>query len=208
MALTTNDLKALLDRVTAIVAKREQELNQADGKLGDGDTGMTLRRVSTKMSEAVNEPPADFGDFFRRGGMAASGATGSSLGSLIAFAFLNLGKTYAGRKELPVSEIPEILRNARETMAARGGAALGDKTVVDMLAALEESLRGVSDIGVMGEKAASAARETLRQFRDRPNKVGRARMFAERSTGMDDPGMLAVALVCHDLFAAQAAGTD
>jgi len=29
------------------------------------------------------------------------------------------------------------------------------------------------------------------EFRGKPNKLGRARMFAEKSVGMDDPGMLA-----------------
>lgn len=31
----------------------------------------------------------------------------------------------------------------------------------------------------------------LKEFRDKPNKIGRARIFAERTVGMDDPGMVA-----------------
>jgi len=31
----------------------------------------------------------------------------------------------------------------------------------------------------------------LLEYRDRPCRAGRARMFAERSVGLDDPGMLA-----------------
>jgi phosphoenolpyruvate---glycerone phosphotransferase subunit DhaL len=41
------------------------------------------------------------------------------------------------------------------------------------------------------EAAQNAARETLAAFRDRPNKLGGARMFGERTIGLDDPGMLA-----------------
>jgi len=33
---------------------------------------------------------------------------------------------------------------------------------------------------------------TLDEFRDKPNKLGRARMFGEKSAGLDDPGMLAI----------------
>ena len=29
------------------------------------------------------------------------------------------------------------------------------------------------------------------EFRDKPNKIGRARIFGERTIGMDDPGMVA-----------------
>jgi phosphoenolpyruvate---glycerone phosphotransferase subunit DhaL len=36
---------------------------------------------------------------------------------------------------------------------------------------------------------AARAVDTLR---DRPNRIGRARMFAERSIGLEDPGMVAI----------------
>ncbi|MCS0500799.1 dihydroxyacetone kinase subunit L [Ancylobacter mangrovi] len=201
MSVTTTGFAALLARVAAIAAEREQELNKADGKLGDGDTGMTLRRVFAKAAEAVASPPADYGDFFKRAGMAASGATGSSLGSLVAFVFLAFGKGYAGRTELSAGDVAAMLGLARETMLARGGAALGDKTVVDMLAAIEEALRGAGDFAGMPKSALAAAETTLDDYRARPNRVGRARMFADRSVGLDDPGMLAVALICRDLAA-------
>ena len=203
MSVTTEDLQALLARIAVIVTTREQELNKADGKLGDGDTGMTLRRVFTRMEELPAPPPADFGAFFKRAGMAASGATGSSLGSLIAFSCLSLAQTYAGRAELSAADVPDILGHACETMIARGGATRGDKTVIDILAAIEEALRGVDDVGQMGTRAAIAADGALEKFRERPNRVGRARMFSDRSIGMDDPGMLAVALICRDLSARQ-----
>lgn len=34
--------------------------------------------------------------------------------------------------------------------------------------------------------------ETLAAFQQRPNRIGRARMFAERSIGLDDPGQVAL----------------
>ena len=34
-------------------------------------------------------------------------------------------------------------------------------------------------------------RKTIDDFRDRESKVGRARIFSEKSIGLDDPGMLA-----------------
>lgn len=199
MSATTTELAALLARVAAIATEREQELNKADGKLGDGDTGMTLRRVFAKSAEAVATPPADFGDFFKRAGMAASGATGSSLGSLIAFSFLGFAKTYAGRTELASADVADLIAQARETMLKRGGAAPGDKTVIDTLTVIEEALRGAGDFAGMEAGAAAAAERALADYRERPNRVGRARMFADRSVGMDDPGMLAVALICRDL---------
>ena len=37
----------------------------------------------------------------------------------------------------------------------------------------------------------TAVDETLTLFRDRACKIGRARIFADRSVGLDDPGMVA-----------------
>lgn len=73
---------------------------------------------------------------------------------------------------------------------ARGGAKLGDKTVVDAVAT---ALAGLGDGRDVREAAASASADALARFRDQPCRMGRARMFADRSVGNDDPGMLAFA---------------
>lgn len=36
---------------------------------------------------------------------------------------------------------------------------------------------------------------TLTEFRQKPNLLGRARMFPEKSIGLDDPGMLAIKVI-------------
>jgi dihydroxyacetone kinase-like protein len=39
----------------------------------------------------------------------------------------------------------------------------------------------------------------LNTYRDRPSKLGRARMFGDKSIGLDDPGMLALRRVVDAL---------
>ncbi len=39
--------------------------------------------------------------------------------------------------------------------------------------------------------AVIAVSESLDHFRDKPCQLGRARIFAEKSVGLDDPGMVA-----------------
>ena len=80
-------------------------------------------------------------------------------------------------------------------MIARGKAELGGKTVLDSLDAVAKALDGVADPAAAAEAAPRAARGALDAFRDRPATVGRARIFAEKSRGLDDPGMLAMALI-------------
>ncbi len=191
MAVTTQGIRAALDRVAARMSTLEHELNAADGKLGDGDTGVMLRRVAEKVVEASKTAPDDLGAAFKALAMASSGATGSSLGTLLTIALLNIGKGAAGKTEIEWAEFGALLDNAGKQMLVRGGANLGDKTVVDVVNAVAGALSQAKPGQDGGAVALATARATLDQFRDKPCKMGRARMFGDKSVGVDDPGMLA-----------------
>ncbi|WP_042698323.1 DAK2 domain-containing protein [Azospirillum sp. B506] len=190
--LDTVAFRAALLRIRDAAAAAQAELDAADGRIGDGDTGIMLRRLFEAIAIAAPADVADLGLFFRACAKRASESTGSSLGTLVTVALMLLAKRLAGRTELPVAELGGLLGEIRDQAMARGGAALGDKTVVDMLDAVARAIDGL-DREAAARAADQAVDETLADFRDRPNRIGRARMFAERSIGIDDPGMLAFA---------------
>jgi hypothetical protein len=64
--------------------------------------------------------------------------------------------------------------------------------VLDSLDAIATATAGLSDPSAILRAADEAATRALDDFRDRENRLGRARMFAEKSRGLDDPGMLAL----------------
>src|SRR5690606_22958329 len=80
----------------------------------------------------------------------------------------------------------------RDAAMARGKAELGAKTIVDGLDALAEALEGQTSAVSAAIAARKGMDDVLATFRNRPAMMGRARMFAERSVGLDDPGMLAL----------------
>lgn len=80
---------------------------------------------------------------------------------------------------------------SKASIAESSASPIGDKTVVDMIDAVAIALAQATTREEASEAALKAASETLDTFRDRPNKLGRARMFGERTIGLDDPGMLA-----------------
>ncbi|WP_372395541.1 DAK2 domain-containing protein [Azospirillum sp. HJ39] len=184
---------AAVARAKAAMPGLEQELNEADSRLGDGDTGSMLARVIDRMADTDLGPAADVGAAFGLLARATLSATGSSLGTLVATGLMDLAKRCKGRSDLDWSDLSVLIAGARDAMIARGGAALGDKTVLDGLDALARATAGVTT----GEAAAAAAVEAadgaLDQFRGLPCRIGRARLFPEASTGADDPGMLALA---------------
>jgi dihydroxyacetone kinase len=113
------------------------------------------------------------------------------LGTLVTVAMMTLGTASKERSELAWTELAGLLATVRDQMMARGGAKLGDKTVVDMLDAIATAIAGAATGEHAAAAAKAAAKETLDRFRDQPNRLGRARMFGERTIGLDDPGMLA-----------------
>ena len=110
-----------------------------------------------------------------------------------------MAKALKGRTAVETAELSGLVAAARDAMAARGKAELGGKTVLDSLDAIAAALDGLTDPDAAADAAPRAARAALEAFRDRPATVGRARIFAEKSRGMDDPGMLAMALIVEAL---------
>lgn len=191
------DVKAVVGKAAAAMVGLEQELNAADAKLGDGDTGGMLARVISAIDMAAIPSDEDIGACFSAYAKAAAVATGSSLGTLFATALMAFARETKGQSAVPVSELAPLLVKARDAMMARGGAKLGDKTVLDAIDAAAQALEGVGDTAEAKAKSVEATADVLVAFRGKPNKIGRARMFADQTIGLDDPGMLAFAKLCE-----------
>ncbi|MBT3361817.1 MAG: dihydroxyacetone kinase subunit L [Rhodospirillales bacterium] len=195
MSLSVNDLAGGVSRAHLAMAHLEQVLNEADAKLGDGDTGSMLARVLEHLAAVNLDEENDVGAAFNAFALAAAAATGSSLGTLLSTAMMAAGKEARGQNELDWSAMSGLFAVARDTMMARGRASVGDKTVLDGLDALATATNGLNNPKAIAEASITATRDALARFRGQPCRVGRARMFAEKSVQLDDPGMLALALL-------------
>jgi len=191
MAIDVNTLADAIARANHAMADLTDVLNAADAKLGDGDTGGLLARVIGKMAEVDLTSAADPGTALTPLAKAATIATGSSLGTLLATGLLAVGREAKGCDSIAVGDLSSLIATARDAMIARGGAALGDKTVLDSLHAAAEALKNVETPTQATKAVAKAAADALDEFRSRPNRIGRARMFGNQTIGVDDPGMLA-----------------
>ncbi|MCO6052271.1 dihydroxyacetone kinase subunit L [Mesorhizobium sp. RP14(2022)] len=192
MSITPSAIASVVERLHMAMDGIEQRLNEADAKLGDGDTGGMLARVLAKMAETDLSGAVDPGTALTALAKAATIATGSSLGTLLATGLMAAGRTIKGRESVRVGELSEMVAVARDAMIARGGASLGDKTVLDSLDAVADALKGATTSAQAAHAVAQGAATALEAFRSRPNRIGRARMFGDGTVGLDDPGMLAV----------------
>lgn len=199
MSIDRDALLPAIERLKAAMDREFDRLNAADGALGDGDLGVTMTRGMALVSEAAPELPDDLGQALLRCAQAFTKSSGSSYGTLLATGLMAMAKATKGRTTVEVADLATLVAAARDAMMSRGKADLGGKTVLDSLDAVAKALDGVTDSGDAAEKARAAANAALEDFRDRPATVGRARIFAEKSRGMEDPGMLAMSLIVDAL---------
>lgn len=185
-------LHAAVPRWCAAMHVAAPELNALDGRLGDADLGATLDKCATLMEQAIPELPHSLDGTFKRLAQASAKASGSSFGTLLTVALMTSAKRCAQAESLDRAGLAELLAEVVSTLSARGGASLGDKTVLDALQAVGLALASAPANANVREVARAAVQSALDDFRDKPNRIGRARMFADKTIGMDDPGMVAL----------------
>lgn len=190
-----NSVREALRRWCDAMEAAAPELNELDGRLGDGDLGTTLSKCAGNVREQLVPKAESLEALLQACAKACAKASGSSFGTLLAIGFMHAGKACASRDALDRDALANLLTKVQEAISARGGAVTGDKTMLDSLDAIVAGLRQCpagTDSQALKQAARDAAHAALEAFRQRPNRVGRARMFAERSIGLDDPGMVAV----------------
>ena len=188
--ITVADLRAAAGRLRDAMEAEADALNAADGALGDGDLGVTMRRGSRAVAERAGEMPEDdMGRALMVAAQAFTKVSGSSYGTLLATGLMAAAKELKGREGVEAGELAGLVAAARDAMMARGKAELGGKTVLDSLDAIAGALEGAEDPAGAAVDAAEAAQAAMR---DRRATVGRARIFGDKSVGRDDPGMTAM----------------
>ncbi|MCU0909431.1 MAG: dihydroxyacetone kinase subunit L [Rhodobacteraceae bacterium] len=195
MTLTVADLRAAIDRLVVAMERDFDALNTADGALGDGDLGVTLARGTKAMQEAGPTLPDDLGQALLACAQAFTRTSGSSYGTLMATGLMSMAKTLKGRTGVAASEASALIAGARDAMQARGKAEIGGKTVLDSLDAMAKATAGMTDPAAIAAAAGDAAAAAQVALRPMPATVGRARIFGERTIGMDDPGMIAMTAI-------------
>ncbi|MDR3495019.1 MAG: dihydroxyacetone kinase subunit L [Ancalomicrobiaceae bacterium] len=193
MPLTRDGLIAGLSAVADHMETVADVLNTLDGQLGDGDLGVTMVRGGREVKTVLADLPPEIGESLMKVAQAFTRVSGSSYGTLVATGLMSAAKATRGRTEVPWSEVSGLLNGAFETMKARGKAELGNKTVLDTLDAAAKATNGLDDPRAILAAARKAVAETMDRMRQTPAQIGRARIFADKSIGLDDPGMVAFA---------------
>ena len=165
------------------------DFNSADGNVGDGDLGITILHGLEELNNSISKFGDDIGANFMLCSQAFVKKTGSSFGTLIAFSFMNISKNLKGKIECSHDDIISIFEIALKTILERGKTNLGDKTIAD---SLDLIIKNLKDNQNYSEVFKSSTKQALEDFKGKKIKIGRARMFEDKTMDLDDPGMFAL----------------
>ena len=182
-------LESILQKLLSQTKKSYDELNAADGKIGDGDLGITILNGLEEINKNKINFKEDMGTNFMLCSQAFVKKSGSSFGTLIAFSLMNISKNLKGKSKCNHEDIIEIFKTALKTILERGKTNLGDKTIAD---SLDLIIKNLKDNQNYSEVFKSSTKQALNDFKGKKIKIGRARMFEEKTMDLDDPGMFAL----------------
>ncbi len=170
---------------------------ELDGVMGDADFGISLSTgFGNVMAKWDTYNMTNIGTFLMGVTQAITSVTGGCSGPVWGTLFMRNAMAYKGMTELTLPDIVKGLTMAIEGISSRGGAKLGDKTLLDALDVIVKSLQASIDSGDemsdAFDKAAKAAYDCRETTKDWVAMRGRQSFTGERSRGTYDPGIVAI----------------
>jgi phosphoenolpyruvate---glycerone phosphotransferase subunit DhaL len=204
MPASWDEVDLVLKTMITTCLDNEKYFGDLDAVVGDGDFGYSLARGFEKLdAEYDNLDRTDIGTFLKRVGMLITSRIGGTSGPIWGTAFLRAGMTAGDRTEIDGPTAVAMLRAAIEGIKTRGGADFGEKTLLDALAPLADSLEQSIADGKDPAAALADAAVTTREAADATvgmvAKRGRAAYTGERSRGSVDAGATAVAVIVEQI---------
>ncbi|MEU3486472.1 dihydroxyacetone kinase subunit DhaL [Streptomyces massasporeus] len=177
--------------VTAASVDREAErLTALDSPIGDADHGSNLQRGFRAVAAALEkEPPGTPGGVLTLAGRQLISTVGGASGPLYGTLLRRTGKALGDAGEVSEEQLAEALRAGVDAVMTLGGAAPGDKTMIDAL------VPAVDALGDSFTAARTAAEEGAVATTPLQARKGRASYLGERSIGHQDPGATSSALL-------------
>jgi phosphoenolpyruvate---glycerone phosphotransferase subunit DhaL len=212
MADSALDAADLVIRTIAQTAVDNTErFADLDAVVGDGDFGFSLRNgFEVVLTDFDSLDRTNVGALLKKVGLIMASKVGGASGPIWGTAFLRAGAAAGDKTEFQPDDVIAMLRAAVAGVMQRGGASLGEKTLLDALVPAIDSLEassaksntmadhGAAAIQAAADVATQAAEDTKPMLAMR----GRAAYTGERSRGSVDAGAVAIGVMLQAISAA------
>lgn len=190
MELTVETLNDWMKFFAQKVSANKDYLSELDTPIGDGDHGNNMARGMVAVNEALQtKHPTDLTASLKLIAMSLISKVGGAAGPLYGTAFLEMAKT-----SQQTTDLAELLQAAVLGIKKRGGAKLGDKTLVDVWEVV---------VAKFPELTSQQIEQAVLATKDLEAKKGRASYLGERSIGHLDPGAVSSGYLFEALLEAE-----
>ncbi|NXW71906.1 TKFC cyclase, partial [Hirundo rustica] len=195
----TARVQRVLERVCSTLMDMQDKLNELDRGAGDGDCGHTHARAAQAIREWMRSrpPPAAPAQLLSALADVLLEQMGGSSGVLYGLFLTAAAQSLRGRSDSPAWA--DAMDAGIEAMQRYGGAAPGDRTMLDSLFAAAQALHSLRSPGAnllevlaAAVRSAEAAAEATRHMEA---GAGRASYIRSSRLEQPDPGAVAVAAV-------------
>jgi dihydroxyacetone kinase/dihydroxyacetone kinase-like protein len=199
-----DDVDLVIRTMAQTAVDNTEYFSELDAVVGDGDFGYSLRNgFEVVLADFDSIDRSSIGAYLKKVGLIMASKVGGSSGPIWGTAFLRAGAVAGDRTELAPEDVIAMLRASVEGIQQRGGASLGEKTLLDALVPAIDSLEASSadpasraDHGVAAlQQAADVATQAALDTKPMLAMRGRAAYTGERSRGSVDAGATAMGVL-------------
>lgn len=194
-------IEKAIDLTADVAIRNEHYFCDLDGLAGDGDFGNSLATGFKVIKADLPQLEGEIGAKLLKISMLCSKHVGGSSGPIWGTGFMKAAMVSKGKTEVTLAELTDMVGAAVDGIMARGGAKLGDKTLLDALIPIHETMKEMSaseDLGAVLAACAEVADSAIEETRTLVAHRGRASQVGERSANTPDPGIVAIATILQD----------
>lgn len=188
MSLQPETFKTLVKVAAEQVIASAPELTSLDQAIGDGDHGTNMKRgfeAVLNTLDTISTKPLD--EALKAIGKTLVMTVGGASGPLYGSFFLAAGEALSHSKQLP-DDLAEVFGSGVNAVSTRGRSQAGEKTMLDVLIPVLETLKAGAGQSDLIERVRSTATEAVQRTAPMQATKGRASFLGSRSIGHVDPG--------------------
>ena len=202
--ITLADVETAVKSIATTALKNEQYFCELDSYAGDADFGVSLATGFRAIELEWNElDRSSIGTFLLKISMVISKNVGGCSGPIWGTGFMRAGALSKDRTTITLDDLDKMLTASIEGIQKRGGAQLGDKTLLDSVIPIRDIVHAGAaedaDPREVLRSATEAANEAIERTKPWVAKRGRQQFTGDRSAGTPDPGIVAIATMMNDL---------
>ena len=188
---------ALIKNATQTLIDHVDELTALDQAIGDGDHGLNMKRGAMAIQARLDELAGQsLNDALRTMGMTCMSTIGGSSGPVFGTLMITLAKELPAAAPAP-ADLAHALDAGIKALTRLGKAEVGQKTLLDVLAPVQQVLASGGDDMVARVRACAIASAEATAQMDAIK--GRASFLGERAFGHVDPGSRSMALIIDSI---------